>query len=48
MIEIRTHDGNIGKLDYKTDGTHAISYANWENDVIFHIVPFMPTKENDT
>ena len=48
VIDIRDHPGNLGGLDPSgTAGNITISYADWQYDVIFHIVPLMPTDPTD-
>ena len=48
VIDIRDHPGNLGGLDRSgTAGNITISYADWQYDVIFHIVPLMPTDLTD-
>lgn len=48
VIDIREHQGNLGGLDPSgSAGNLTISYADWQFDVIFHIVPLMPTDPTD-
>jgi hypothetical protein len=48
LVDIQDHQGNLGGLDPKgTAGKMSISYADWQYDVIFHIVPLMPTDPSD-
>ncbi|OMJ76113.1 hypothetical protein SteCoe_24589 [Stentor coeruleus] len=48
VIELQDHQGNLGGLDPNgTAGKISVSYADWQYDVIFHIVPLMPTDPND-
>jgi hypothetical protein len=48
VVDIRDHQGNLGGLDPSgSAGTISISYADWQFDVIFHIVPLMPTDPSD-
>ncbi|OMJ93280.1 hypothetical protein SteCoe_3740 [Stentor coeruleus] len=48
VVDIQNHKGNLGGLDPKgTAGKVSISYSDWQYDVIFHVVPLMPTDPSD-
>ena len=48
VVDIREHQGYLGALDPSgSAGNLSISYADWQYDVIFHIVPLMPTDPSD-
>lgn len=48
VVDIREHQGNLGGLDPSgSAGTISIAYADWQYDVMFHIVPLMPTDQTD-
>lgn len=43
-MNVSSHEGYLGGLDPSgTVGTHSIYYSDWEYEVAFHIIPFMPT-----
>mmetsp|Transcript_35296 Transcript_35296/g.6371 ORF Transcript_35296/g.6371 Transcript_35296/m.6371 type:complete len:115 (-) Transcript_35296:403-747(-) len=47
-MNVATHEGYLGGLDPSgTVGTHSIYYSDWEYEVAFHVVPFMPTDHKD-
>mmetsp|Transcript_11261 Transcript_11261/g.42165 ORF Transcript_11261/g.42165 Transcript_11261/m.42165 type:complete len:1524 (-) Transcript_11261:2260-6831(-) len=48
-VDLKTHTGFIGKLS--TDGTTGDTipyFSNATTEVVFHVVPWMPTKEDDS
>ncbi|OMJ76106.1 hypothetical protein SteCoe_24582 [Stentor coeruleus] len=48
LVDIQDHQGNLGGLDPNgTAGKVSISYSDWQYDVIFHVVPLMPTDPSD-
>ena len=48
VVDLREHQGNLGGLDPSgSSGNISISYSDWQYDVIFHIVPLMPTDPTD-
>jgi len=48
IVDVRQHIGNLGGLDPSgSAGNITISYADFQYDVIFHVVPLMPTIESD-
>jgi hypothetical protein len=48
VVDVKTHEGYLGGIDREGSvGRQTISYADWEHDVVYHVVPLMPTDPND-
>ena len=48
VIQINTHLGYIGSLDKDgSAGDHTIYYADWQYEIIYHVVPLMPNDSYD-
>lgn len=48
VVEVKTHEGYLGGIDREGSvGKQTISHADWQHDVVYHVVPLMPTDSED-
>ena len=47
-IELKSHVGYDGSLDINRNGKSSIYYADFMNEIMFHIAPLLPTDPNDS
>jgi hypothetical protein len=48
VVDVKTHEGYLGGIDREGSvGKQTISYADWHHDVVYHVIPLMPTDVDD-
>jgi hypothetical protein len=48
VVEVSKYEGYIGGLEPGgSSGKYTLTYCDWEHEVTFHVVPFMPTDHSD-
>lgn len=48
IVDVKTHEGYLGGIDKEGSvGKQTISYADWQHDVVYHVIPMMPTDPED-